>query len=156
MHEWGWRLPFLVAAPLGLAGLYLRSHIEDTPVFREVEAAGDREPGHLFELSDLFRHYWRPLLVLGALVIALNVVNYTLLSYMPTYLQVRLGLSTEEALYVPIIGMLCMMLFVPAAGALSDKLRSEEHTSELQSLMRNSYAVFCLKTKNQLTIQNYL
>src|SRR3546814_6859187 len=28
------------------------------------------------------------------------------------------------------------------------QLRSEEHTSELQSLMRNSYAVFCLKTKN--------
>src|SRR3546814_2098355 len=26
--------------------------------------------------------------------------------------------------------------------------RSEEHTSELQSLMRNSYAVFCLNTKN--------
>src|SRR3546814_4144072 len=26
--------------------------------------------------------------------------------------------------------------------------RSEEHTSELQSLMRNSYAVFCLKKKN--------
>src|SRR3546814_9603399 len=30
-----------------------------------------------------------------------------------------------------------------------DKLRSEEHTSELQSLMRNSYAVFCLKQKNK-------
>src|SRR3546814_5261656 len=29
--------------------------------------------------------------------------------------------------------------------------RSEEHTSELQSLMRNSYAVFCLKKKKQLT-----
>src|SRR3546814_2773086 len=28
--------------------------------------------------------------------------------------------------------------------------RSEEHTSELQSLMRNSYAVFCLKTKTRL------
>src|SRR3546814_5404378 len=28
------------------------------------------------------------------------------------------------------------------------KARSEEHTSELQSLMRNSYAVFCLKKKN--------
>src|SRR3546814_2321061 len=27
--------------------------------------------------------------------------------------------------------------------------RSEEHTSELQSLMRSSYAVFCLKKKNQ-------
>src|SRR3546814_5583178 len=30
--------------------------------------------------------------------------------------------------------------------------RSEEHTSELQSLMRISYAVFCLKKKNKLTI----
>src|SRR3546814_8565534 len=30
-------------------------------------------------------------------------------------------------------------------------LRSEEHTSELQSLMRNSYAVFCLKKKKQIT-----
>src|SRR3546814_4718024 len=33
--------------------------------------------------------------------------------------------------------------------ALSEELRSEEHTSELQSLMRISYAVFCLKKKNR-------
>src|SRR3546814_8974840 len=31
--------------------------------------------------------------------------------------------------------------------SLEDEIRSEEHTSELQSLMRNSYAVFCLKQK---------
>src|SRR3546814_6767070 len=31
-------------------------------------------------------------------------------------------------------------------GGTSSSTRSEEHTSELQSLMRNSYAVFCLKT----------
>src|SRR3546814_3271967 len=33
-------------------------------------------------------------------------------------------------------------------------LRSEEHTSELQSLMRISYAVFCLKNKKNLTIEH--
>src|SRR3546814_5844987 len=33
-----------------------------------------------------------------------------------------------------------------------DDCRSEEHTSELQSLMRISYAVFCLKKKKQYTI----
>src|SRR3546814_9959860 len=33
-------------------------------------------------------------------------------------------------------------------------VRSEEHTSELQSLMRTSYAVFCLKTKNNNIKQN--
>src|SRR3546814_2880644 len=42
------------------------------------------------------------------------------------------------------------MLEVPRYGrrtAAFDKIRSEEHTSELQSLMRISYAVFCLKKK---------
>src|SRR3546814_7135965 len=34
-------------------------------------------------------------------------------------------------------------------------IRSEEHTSELQSLMRNSYAVFCLKKKNTRTHKHY-
>src|SRR3546814_5212320 len=34
--------------------------------------------------------------------------------------------------------------------------RSEEHTSELQSLMRTSYAVFCLKKKNHINLQPHL
>src|SRR3546814_13726063 len=37
----------------------------------------------------------------------------------------------------------------PASRACRRTLRSEEHTSELQSLMRISYAVFCLKKKNR-------
>src|SRR3546814_10720398 len=35
-------------------------------------------------------------------------------------------------------------------------VRSEEHTSELQSLMRSSYAVFCLKKKNTIEKDNKL
>src|SRR3546814_4843618 len=37
-----------------------------------------------------------------------------------------------------------------AVGEYAARLRSEEHTSELKSLMRNSYAVFCLKKKNMI------
>src|SRR3546814_3496077 len=39
-------------------------------------------------------------------------------------------------------------VFVPSAFQAGSAGRSEEHTSELQSLMRISYAVFCLKKKN--------
>src|SRR3546814_8056206 len=39
------------------------------------------------------------------------------------------------------------------AGNTGARRRSEEHTSELQSLMRITYAVFCLKTKTQTTIR---
>src|SRR3546814_3637085 len=42
---------------------------------------------------------------------------------------------------------------IAATFALTE-LRSEEHTSELQSLMRISYAVFCLQTKKKYTHQN--
>jgi MHS family proline/betaine transporter-like MFS transporter len=122
MHAWGWRLPFFVAAPLGLVGTYLRSRMEDTPIFREIEAHHQQEETASTELRDLVTCYWRPMLTMGGLVIALNVVNYTLLSYMPTYLQRRLGLSTDAALVVPILGMLFMMVCVPFAGRLSDRV----------------------------------
>lgn len=120
MYAWGWRVPFLVAAPLGLVGMYLRSRMEDTPIFREEEKIGDR--GDTLPLLAMMKSHWRPMLVVGGLVVALNVVNYTLLSYMPTYLQRRIGLSADEALIVPIIGMMFMMALLPFAGALSDRV----------------------------------
>src|SRR3546814_10561095 len=43
--------------------------------------------------------------------------------------------------------LLLMRLLVRQSGLPGISFRSEEHTSELQSLMRSSYAVFCLKTK---------
>ena len=41
MTEWGWRIPFLVAGPLGVVGLYLLSRLEDTSVteFKDLSAA---------------------------------------------------------------------------------------------------------------------
>src|SRR3546814_8967007 len=45
---------------------------------------------------------------------------------------------------------------LPTAKAESREERSEEHTSELQSLMRISYAVFCLTQKNKKTYNNRL
>ena len=124
MQSWGWRLPFLVAAPLGLIGVYLRSKLEDTPVFREFEEQQeDKKGGSPFgELKDLLANYWGPILRLGGMVVALNVVNYTLLSYMPTYLKQEIGLTESHSLIVPIIGMLAMMLFLPIAGHVSDRV----------------------------------
>lgn len=122
MHSWGWRLPFLVAAPLGLIGVYLRSRLEDTPVFRELEARGEKEEQTTTQFKDLLAGYWRPILRLGGLVVALNVVNYTLLTYMPTYLENEIGLSSDESLIVPLIGMLAMMVFLPFAGRFSDRV----------------------------------
>ncbi len=122
MATWGWRFPFFVALPLGLIGLYLRSRLEDTPCFRELEQSGHAEAKAGTALKDLITGYWRPILTLMGLVIALNVVNYTLLAYMPTYVQETVGLSDTQALVLASVGQLVMMLFVPLAGHISDKV----------------------------------
>ncbi|MFX1765736.1 MFS transporter [Paraburkholderia sp. A1RI-2L] len=126
MHEWGWRLPFLIAAPLGLIGFYLRSKLEDTPVFVELERASQKEqqtePQKFTTLKALVIDHWRPLVLLGGLVVALNVVNYVLLAYMPTFMQKQLGMGENASVLVPLIGMLTMMLFLPFAGAVSDRI----------------------------------
>ncbi|NVN00812.1 MFS transporter [Arthrobacter sp. SDTb3-6] len=122
MTVWGWRLPFLVAGPLGIIGMYLRNRLEDTPVFRELEASGEVEQRAGSTLKDLFRYYWRPMLIVAGLVIPLNVVNYTLLSYMPTYLEGTVRMDANTVLTLMFVGQLGMMLIIPLAGARSDKI----------------------------------
>ncbi|WP_129657559.1 MFS transporter [Rothia halotolerans] len=121
MMEWGWRIPFLVAGPLGVVGLYLRSRLSDSPVFEELEGRQERQ-GALAGLKVLFRDHWRRMLVMTGLVISVNVVNYTLISYMPTYLEGQVGMANRTALTVMFLAQLMMMLLMPLGGALSDRL----------------------------------
>src|SRR3546814_7592286 len=54
-----------------------------------------------------------------------------------------IAMSPKAGAHGELCGILCIKAALEKRGA-----RSEEHTSELQSLMRNSYAVFCLKKKH--------
>src|SRR3546814_7334892 len=63
--------------------------------------------------------------------------------------SIRSGGKTTQPSRQPAMEKYLEKLFTTtASGANSSIDRSEEHTSELQSLMRISYAVFCLKKKN--------
>ncbi|MFC0673760.1 MFS transporter [Brachybacterium hainanense] len=122
MTAWGWRVPFFVAAPLGLIGLYLRSRLEETPVFQDLEDAGEAQESVSGGLRDLIAEYWKPILIMGGLVIPLNIANYTLLTYMPGYLETKIQLSANESLAVILIGEIAMMALIPFCGALSDRV----------------------------------
>src|SRR3546814_9765761 len=63
------------------------------------------------------------------------------------------GLPTPPGLPV---GDSDVSLLAAAGRAAWRDGRSEEHTSELQSLMRISYAVFCLKKKNNIQTEHYI
>jgi MFS transporter, MHS family, proline/betaine transporter len=119
MNSWGWRVPFLIAGPLGIVGLYLRSKLEDTPAFLALE-----EKAQVSEspLRDVLTKHWRPILVCMGLVLFYNVAVYTILFYMPTYLESTTGLDSTTALLYILGMMILIMIVIIPVGALSDRI----------------------------------
>ncbi|MGW7197355.1 glycine betaine/L-proline transporter ProP [Streptomyces chryseus] len=129
MEAWGWRIPFLVAGPLGLVGLYLRLRLDETPAFQKLESGNVRaseaadavEATAKGDLARIFRQYWPTLILCIALVGAYNVTDYMLLSYMPTYLSDELGYSETHGLLILLGVMVCLMAVISQVGRLNDR-----------------------------------
>ncbi|MET7753980.1 glycine betaine/L-proline transporter ProP [Streptomyces sp. NPDC005389] len=129
MEAWGWRVPFLVAGPLGLVGLYLRLRLDETPAFQKLESDSARasdaadavETSTKGDLAKIFRQQWPTLILCIALVGAYNITDYMLLSYMPTYLSDELGYSETHGLLILLLVMVLLMLIITQVGRLSDR-----------------------------------
>ena len=123
MHEWGWRIPFFIALPLGLIGLYLRSQLDESPVFQEILDDDDQETKTMWEnYKDLFSTHFKQVAIMFGMVTALNVAHYTLLTYQPTYLADTVGIEGSHATAVMFVGQVVMMALIPFFGTLSDKV----------------------------------
>src|SRR5690625_280365 len=122
MVAWGWRVPFLLALPLGLVGLVLRSRMEETPVFTECMECEEITGSAWDRLVDLLTNYTRPILVTFGLFVVLNIVDYTLVTYQPAYLHATAGLDERSRTTVVLVGQLVMMACIPFAGAWSDRI----------------------------------
>lgn len=119
MSAWGWRIPFLLAGPLGLIGLYIRLRLEDTPDFRELEEAGEVSSS---PLRETIAHNWIPILQIAGLVIIHNVGFYTVFTYLPVYFSTELGFSTTASFASTTVAGLVALALIPPLGALSDRV----------------------------------
>ncbi|MEU7716554.1 glycine betaine/L-proline transporter ProP [Streptomyces tibetensis] len=121
LTSWGWRIPFLVAGPMGIIGLYLRLRLEETPAFAaEAEKAENNRPKT--PLREMVAGQWRALLLCVGLVLVFNVTDYMLLSYMPSYLTGQLHYDETHGLLVVLGVMAVMMIAQPFVGALTDRV----------------------------------
>ncbi|GGQ46587.1 MHS family proline/betaine transporter-like MFS transporter [Actinomadura coerulea] len=119
MHGWGWRIPFLIALPLGAVGLYVRTRIEDTPTFQHMEAEGRKARS---PLKETLEYHWRTILRLIGIVVLLNVAVYTLLTFMPSYLVDFLDMDDTTSQLTTIGVEAAMMTVILPLGALSDRI----------------------------------
>ncbi|WP_031469171.1 MFS transporter [Sciscionella sediminilitoris] len=116
--SWGWRIPFLLAAPLGLIGLYLRSRVEDTPVFRALEQhdAVPRTP-----LRNAVRLCGKQILTLFGYSITNAVAYYLMSSYMIAYMSENLHYSKASAMLTSVVAMLVYSIACPFLARASDR-----------------------------------
>lgn len=125
MLSWGWRVPFLIAGPLGVIGLYMRLKLEESPAFQqqldehEKSLAQESAGG---EFKEIVRKHWPALLICMGLVLLYNVTNYMVTGYLPTYQTETLHRSSGSADVLVLIGMVWIVLLITFLGRLSDRV----------------------------------
>lgn len=114
LNDWGWRVPFLVALPLGLVALWLRLKLEETPNFARVQER-EPEPAAAGEVAKAIA------LGIGRLM-GWSAAGYTFLVVMPSYLQATLNATFQQALVATVLANLGFALSILPAGWLSDRI----------------------------------
>ena len=113
MASWGWRVPFLIGGMLGLSGWWLRSFIDETPIYR---SRVDGNPKAKAPRSS----FLRGLLSCG-LTVHWTVCFYMFLVYLPTYTRVQAHLSSSKSIWSNTLCLVTIVLLVPVVGRWSDR-----------------------------------
>ncbi|MGV0853785.1 MFS transporter [Mycolicibacterium phlei] len=119
MDSYGWRIPFLIAGPLGLVGLYIRLRLDDTPQFAELSRSDQVAESPLREAVTTS---WRPILQVIGLFIVFNIGYYVVFTFLPTYFIKTLEFSkTDSFVSITLASLVALVLILPFA-ALSDRI----------------------------------
>lgn len=121
-ESWGWRIPFLVSAALLVVSVWIRFHIQESPVFQKMKAEGRRSKAPLAEAFGQWKYARLALIALFGLVAGQAVVWYTGQFYTLFFLQSLLKVDsfTTNVLiaWALVLGTGGFLFF----GALSDRV----------------------------------
>lgn len=118
--DWAWRIPFLIALPLGAIGLYIRKYLEETPTFQAMKKQHDALEQASWKV--LFRTHMKELFQSGGIIIVTNVTLFTVVTYIPTYFVSTLHVDASTGLKLSLGPQLFLVLMIPLMGMLADKL----------------------------------
>lgn len=119
VQSWGWRIPFLLAAPLGVAGLYMRLRLDESPKFTEL---ADRDETAAAPLRLTLTRHWRPILISLGVTVVWTISAYVVLVYAATYLATQTDLSLGAALTVQSVALAVYTVVVPLSAMASDRM----------------------------------
>ncbi|RAJ08897.1 putative MFS family arabinose efflux permease [Chitinophaga skermanii] len=121
-YEWGWRIPFLVSVFLVITSYYIRIKLEESPLFKELKAAGKTSKNPLKESFGKKENLRMVLLALFGATMGQGVVWYTGQFYALSFLQNTMHISlSQSSIIIAIALFMATPLFI-YFGHLSDKI----------------------------------
>jgi len=117
--DWGWRIPFLLALPTGIVGLYVRSRLEESAIFLESKAKGETPTVPIVEVVTNARAAVANGVGIAAVAFA---AFYVVFVYLALYMVNQLDLSPTLAQWSTSASIFLAMMTLPAAGMLSDRV----------------------------------
>ncbi|MFJ7075482.1 MFS transporter [Streptomyces sp. NPDC098781] len=118
-ESWGWRVAFLFSGVLVAFGLWVRAKLEETPVFKAMEAEHSRPEA---PIREVFTTQPRALLAAILCRVGPDVLYAMFTVFVLTYATKELGMSRGSALAAVLIGSSVQVFLMPLAGALSDRV----------------------------------
>src|SRR5690606_11569345 len=120
LHDWGWRIPFIIGAILSIIALYMRSSLHETEAFEKNKNTKTKEQKN-GSIKELLKHPKALVTVVG-LTLGGTLAFYTYTTYMQKFLVNTVLLTKEQSTLISFISLFIFACLQPVFGSLSDKI----------------------------------
>jgi MFS family permease len=120
--SWGWRVAFWLSAVIVVIGYYIRTRVNESPIFLEARALVEAEKAISYGVGEVIRKYPKGILQAMGLRFAENILYYTIVSFSIVYLVTVHQYDTSQLLLALLIAHVVHFLVIPQVGRLSDAI----------------------------------
>ena len=120
IHDWAWRVPFILGGVFGLVSVYLRRFLHETPVFQELQAR--KEAGRELPIKTILREHRAACVLVALMTWVLSTAIVVVVLFTPAYLQKVFHIAPAAAMKANALATVTLTLGCVFWGWLSDRL----------------------------------
>lgn len=119
MLDWGWRIPYILAAPLAILTIWMRLSIEDSPEFAALAKSNKTTKT---PMKEIFSSYPKSLAKVTMISMVQNIGTYLGTVFVAVYFSEVLGFTKSQASTIVLFAVLFASMLIPVAGLIGTRI----------------------------------